>query len=747
MPENRIEHQRAGAALQKQQEELQIILDSIPAWIFYKDQDNRFIRVNRAFAEIMGLPREELEGRSLFDLYPREQAESFWKDDQEVIVSGKSKTHIIEQVDTKNGRLWAETDKIPYRDAQGNIIGIIGFSIDIADRKCAQEALDRERTLLNTLMDNIPDYIYFKDLQSRFIRTNRAHAQAFALSDPAEAVGKTDFDFFTEEHALSAFEDEQRIIRTGQPIVGLVEKETWRDRGDTWVSTTKVPLRDDKGNIVGTSGISRDITELRRADETRRLDSQIMASMVDGVYLIRASDGMIVYANPQFERMFGYGAGELIGKHVTIVNAGTDKSPQETAKEITQALEKSGVWTGEVHNIKKDGTPFWCSASVSTFTHSEYGTVWVSVHQDMTERKRMETELQESNEKLAAWVNRLEESSREISLLSQMGDLLQSCRNAEEAYQVIARSARHLFPAQSGGLFVFNNSRNLVEMMSAWGESPPRECTFTLDDCWGLRRGRPHVVQEPDSEMNCAHLGKDVPASYLCIPMMAQGETLGVLHLRSEPPDANPSERRPNAQSEHFTSSKQQLAVTVAEHIALSIASLKLRETLSHQAIRDPLTCLYNRRYMEETIERELHRAARNGAPLGIIMFDIDHFKELNDSFGHSAGDAFLRELGTFLMANVRQEDIACRYGGDEFILVLPECSIETTRERAEQVREGFKRLGVKYHGQGLRAVTLSLGVAVFSAHGLTAESLLRKADQALYRAKAEGRDRVVVAN
>ena len=284
-------------------------------------------------------------------------------------------------------------------------------------------------------------------------------------------------------------------------------------------------------------------------------------------------------------------------------------------------------------------------------------------------------------------------------------------------------------------------------MMSAWGESPPRECTFTLDDCWGLRRGRPHVVQEPDSEMNCAHLGKDVPASYLCIPMMAQGETLGVLHLRSEPPDANPSERRPNAQDRHFTSSKQQLAVTVAEHIALSIASLKLRETLRHQAIRDPLTCLYNRRYMEETIERELHRAARNGAPLGIIMFDIDHFKELNDSFGHSAGDAFLRELGTFLMANVRQEDIACRYGGDEFILVLPECSIETTRERAEQVREGFKRLGVKYHGQGLRAVTLSLGVAVFSAHGLTAESLLRKADQALYRAKAEGRDRVVVAN
>jgi diguanylate cyclase (GGDEF)-like protein/PAS domain S-box-containing protein len=864
------ERKRAQEALQKQQEELRIILDSIPAWVFYKDQDNRFIRVNSAFSEIMRVPKEELEGRSLFDLYPGEQAEAYWRDDNEVMASGKAKTNIIEPMDTPKGRLWAQTDKIPYRDTRGNIIGIIGFATDITARKQAEEALALERNLLRTLIDNVPDYMYVKDTQSRFVVGNLAIAHSFGKTWPEEIYGKTDFDYHAPELAAQFLADEQAILTSGQPLINREEYVIEPAGNQKWLITSKVPLRDNQGEIVGLVGVGRDITARKRAEEARRLDSQIMANMVDGVYLIRANDGIIVYANPQFERMFGYGPGELIGKHVSIVNASFERSPEETANEIIQALNTSGVWNGEVYNVKKDGTPFWCNASVSTFTHAEYGIVWVSVHQDITERKRaeealraseqyarsiidssldmiitvdrdrrivefnqaaqgafgyshtevlgqhvsllyadreecqavhqttfeegkvvreifnrrkngeifpsllsaavmrdakgeligvvgisrditerkrMEAELQETNEKLTVWVNQLEEKSREIELLSQMGDLLQSCRNAEEAYKVIARSVRLLFPAESGSLSVLNNSRNLVEMMAAWGESPPRECTFTLDDCWGLRRGRPHVIEGLDSGVICAHVGKDVPASYLCIPMMAQGETLGVLHLRSGLPDVNPTVRRPNGQSEHFPVSKQQLAATVAEHIALSLSSLKLRETLRHQALRDPLTGLFNRRYMEETIERELHRAARNATPLGMIMFDIDHFKEFNDNFGHAAGDAILRDLGAYLEGKIRHEDIACRYGGDEFILVLPECSSETTCERAEELREAIKSLNVRYYNQSLPMVTVSLGVAVFSAHGSTAESLLRKADQALYRAKAEGSDRVLVAN
>lgn len=214
--------------------------------------------------------------------------------------------------------------------------------------------------------------------------------------------------------------------------------------------------------------------------------------------------------------------------------------------------------------------------------------------------------------------------------------------------------------------------------------------------------------------------------------MMAQGEALGVLYLRSQ-------------QKQQFTQAKQQLASAVAEHIALALANLKLHEALQQQSIRDPLTGLFNRRYLEESLERELNRASRKQQPLGIIMIDVDHFKKFNDSFGHEAGDTALRELGTFIIKQIRGADIACRYGGEEFILILPEASLNTTRERAEQIRQGAKHLALQNRRQHLDAITLSLGVAVFPEHGLTGESVIHAADAALYRAKSEGRDRTVV--
>jgi diguanylate cyclase (GGDEF)-like protein len=192
--------------------------------------------------------------------------------------------------------------------------------------------------------------------------------------------------------------------------------------------------------------------------------------------------------------------------------------------------------------------------------------------------------------------------------------------------------------------------------------------------------------------------------------------------------------------------SKQRLAAAVAEQIAMALANLNLRETLRHQSIRDSLTGLFNRRYMEETLERELHRGKRKGAPVGIIMLDLDHFKMFNDTFGHLAGDALLRAVGEFLQARVRGEDIVCRHGGEEFAVILPEASLESTRQRAEHLRDGVKILEVQHRGQSLGTITLSAGVAAFPDHGATAEVVLREADAALYRAKADGRDRVVVA-
>jgi diguanylate cyclase (GGDEF)-like protein len=188
------------------------------------------------------------------------------------------------------------------------------------------------------------------------------------------------------------------------------------------------------------------------------------------------------------------------------------------------------------------------------------------------------------------------------------------------------------------------------------------------------------------------------------------------------------------------------LAVTVAEQFALALANVRLRETLRGQSIRDPLTGLFNRRYMEETLERELRRAERERRPLSLILLDIDRFKDFNDSFGHEAGDAVLASLGALLRNASRAGDVACRYGGEEFVLILPEATLPDARRRAEEIREGIRGLRVTHGGRLLEGVRCSMGVAAYPEHGEVGGALLRATDAALYRAKREGRDQVALA-
>jgi diguanylate cyclase (GGDEF)-like protein len=357
----------------------------------------------------------------------------------------------------------------------------------------------------------------------------------------------------------------------------------------------------------------------------------------------------------------------------------------------------------------------------------------LTINRDITRRRQVEAKLQDSEKQLKLWVGELEQRSSEISNLGELSDVLQACFTLEEAYAVLAELLQRLFPGTAGSVCVISDSKTLVEAVAMWGACPDQTRLFGPTECWALRRGRPYFLQNSQSRLRCHHF-PPLPASTLCVPMMAQGEALGTLHLIA-------------ADAEGLTHSKQLLATTVAEHIAIALANLKLRETLKNQSIRDPLTGLFNRRYMEESLDREIHRSERNEQSLGIIMLDVDHFKRFNDNFGHEAGDIVLRELGQFLKSVIRSSDIACRYGGEEFMLFLPEAEIEVTQQRAEQIRSGMKRLTLEYRRQALGVVTLSLGVAIFPQHGNTAEAVIRAADAALYQAKQQGRDQVMIAN
>lgn len=189
-----------------------------------------------------------------------------------------------------------------------------------------------------------------------------------------------------------------------------------------------------------------------------------------------------------------------------------------------------------------------------------------------------------------------------------------------------------------------------------------------------------------------------------------------------------------------------QRAAVFAEQVGMALANLQLREKLRNQSIRDPLTGLFNRRYAEETLTRELHRAARGGQTLAVLAIDVDHFKRFNDTFGHEVGDRVLRELGGLLMRSIRGGDVASRIGGEELLVILPDAQVEGALARAEQIRLKVSQLEIRHLDRPIGAITISIGVALFPAHGQRAEVLLRAADVALYQAKHQGRDRVVRA-
>jgi len=361
-------------------------------------------------------------------------------------------------------------------------------------------------------------------------------------------------------------------------------------------------------------------------------------------------------------------------------------------------------------------------------------------HQEIAQRKAAQTQLTASHLEVGRLLADARRQTAEITQISELGSLLQACTSREEVFRLLPERMRRLFPGASGCIALLSATRNRVGSVAKWGICPADQI-FGPEECWALRRGRIHAHPGGRSDSRCSHLLGEGPS--VCIPLIANGEAIGTLSIQDDdPPHPAPD---PEVDSGAFAR-RRHLAATVAEHIALAVANLGLRESLRLQAIRDPLTGLYNRRYMQEFLERELHSARRKHRPLAAMMLDLDHFKRYNDNFGHSAGDQALAVVGETLLRCVRAEDIACRYGGEEFILILPECSLRQATVRAEEVRKRLKECRAARDNQPADALTVSIGVAAFDETTDRVDLLIKFADDALYEAKRAGRDRVVAA-
>ncbi len=363
------------------------------------------------------------------------------------------------------------------------------------------------------------------------------------------------------------------------------------------------------------------------------------------------------------------------------------------------------------------------------------------------ERQRAEEEIRRLNNELEGRVaarttelersNRvLEERNRESAQVTEMSNMLQTAADMPEAAEILSRMMGPLLAPHGGAIYLTSRSLNRLDRLAYWGEAP-FAAVIGPDDCWGVRRGRSYSAFDPERNVFCRHVHEDARRQpYMCVPMMAQSTSLGMLHVAFVA-DAGCAD----VQVSEVTRVQR-----LADQAAMALANLKLRRTLREQSIRDTLTGLYNRRYLEEALEREVSRATREGKALAVLMLDVDHFKRYNDQFGHEGGDALLRAFGRLLREMVRTSDVAARYGGEEFTALLYNAPLADAREWGPRLREAVQKLDVKSDGRVLPPVSISLGLALFPEHGTSSEALLKAADGALYDAKNTGRDRVIVA-
>lgn len=498
------------------------------------------------------------------------------------------------------------------------------------------------------------------------------------------------------------------------------------------------PTSQQKTALLSGKRLARQAEALIKQDNLNLKASEIryrrlFETAKDGILILHGDTGRITDANPFLQDMLGYSKAELIGK--ALWEIGPVKDIPASLEAMRHLQDSDYIRYEDLPLETKSGERKQVEFVSNVYLVDGWRVIQCNIR-DITARKHAETRVISTNDELVTLVKELRWRDQQMQLMNHMNELLQSCVTQEEAYQVISLSAGDLFPGHNGCLAILSVQDRSLEVVARWGTEEIMESTFSQENCWALRRGQFHEVSDPQSGLMCHHFFHPPQHGYFCLPLIAGGKILGLLSLI----DNDKSE-----QGQHPHGLKQ-LAVTVGETIKLSLANLELRDELRQQAIHDPLTGLFNRRYLDEVLPRELDVAQRRNSSLCIVMLDIDGFKQFNDRLGHGAGDALLREFSHMMRNHLRKSDIVCRYGGDEFVVIMPDSSIHDTQDRVDRIRVLLKTLPkIQTNGKIPGIISLSAGMAFMPEHGTTEIELLRAADKAMYTAKKSGRDQVVV--
>ncbi|HAU1501966.1 TPA: diguanylate cyclase [Legionella pneumophila] len=489
--------------------------------------------------------------------------------------------------------------------------------------------------------------------------------------------------------------------------------------------------------ILANSELStREKTELQNQNTQTQL-KKVIENASDMIAAFDKEHRFITF-NEAYQREFK----RLFDKYISI-NLSLEKALVDIPENKKELAE---IWKNSLQNNEENKTielntehekiVYEMSSKLIQNGDNEINGVVHSVR-NITKRVQEHTELQESYQKLANGMKELQEKNEQITLLVEMSDIMLACSSQQELSDVLSKYSQRLLRFSSGYLFIMHPSKNYLEKTTSWGDPQPHELTFTPEQCWAIRRGRVHNVDSSHIELLCGHVSfslEQQDLSLLCVPLMAQNDIYGLLYLEV------------NLKQLPLFDENQRLLITAfAELTALALANVRLGESLRYQSIRDPLTGLYNRRYLEDFLFKQLHQAERTKASFAILMLDLDHFKKINDTFGHEAGDFVLKEIGQILNNDIRLGDVATRYGGEEFVLLLFDVDANAAKTRADNLRSAISKLQVKYGAQYVGQVTASIGISIYPDDAKSPDELIEAADKALYQAKNKGRNMVLL--
>ncbi|TVT50248.1 MAG: diguanylate cyclase [Denitromonas halophila] len=489
-----------------------------------------------------------------------------------------------------------------------------------------------------------------------------------------------------------------------------------------------------------TARLTREVEERRRIEAILRQSdarmSGVFQAVVDGIVIIDES-GVIDSANPAVTGIFGWTPLELVGRNVSMLMPEPFQSAHDGYLDTYRRTGRKNTigFHRTVEGLRKDGSRFPVELTVSELMLADR-KLFVGLLRDITDRVASAEQARQFNEQLQDMVGALERRDGELTELNRINEQLMACNDRNEAAEVVRLAMARIFSGTSGRIVAHvpgQRDGHLADWVS-WGDAADMASLVHPNECWAVRQGRSYEVVATEALVKCTHLDPAL-GPYMCVPLMVQGRAHALVTLAF----GNMSElQRRNI---------RRLLGAVAESVNLALSNLNLREILRDQVVRDPLTQLYNRRYMEEALSREVKRARRNGSLLACTVIDLDHFKAINDAYGHDVGDEVLRRMADALNRWFRSSDTVCRYGGEEFVVIMPEQSGDTISERMQALQVHFADEVFHAGSRRFTRCTFSVGVAVDSGDDIDATALLKLADNALYAAKAAGRNRVVVAD